>query len=32
MKAITETVGWGTDYTLERFTENGWEIVVPTQL
>ena len=23
----TETVGWGTDYTLERFTENGWEIV-----
>ena len=23
----TEIVGWGTDYTLERFTENGWEIV-----
>ena len=23
----TETVGWGTDYTLERFTQNGWEIV-----
>ena len=26
-KSDTETVGWGTDYTLERFTENGWEIV-----
>ena len=23
----TETVGWGTDYTLERFTENGWEMI-----
>ena len=26
-KSDTETVGWGTDYTLERFTENGWEII-----
>ena len=26
-KSDTETVGWGTDYTLERFTQNGWEIV-----
>lgn len=26
-KSDTETVGWGIDYTLERFTENGWEII-----
>ena len=26
-KSDTETVGWGTDYTLERFTENGWEMI-----
>ena len=27
IKSDTETVGWGTDYTLERFTENGWEMI-----
>lgn len=32
-KSDTETVGWGTDYTLERFTENGWEMIeIPPQL
>ncbi|MFR6590390.1 MAG: immunoglobulin-like domain-containing protein [Gallintestinimicrobium sp.] len=29
----TETVGWGTDYTLERFSENGWEMLkIPAAL